>query len=109
MQIAISAANTISEAATLHRSGNFQYTVNRRGGVFDTTVYNDFVLVVNQSGTGAFAGGYASSGIFTWVHNNVCNLFYDSIPGTADEAMNNYNWDIANNGQCSAYSPGGFY
>jgi hypothetical protein len=106
--VAISATFEILEAASLYTAANFQYTDNRKGNVMDTTVYNDYVIVINQYSYGMYTGGKNSSGVWTWVESSTSTLYASSKSATADSAMANYNWDVAVNGACTLYTPTGF-
>lgn len=106
--VGISAAQTILDQVDLYASANYTFTGTKRASVYDTTIYNDYVIVNTLSGSGTFAGGYNSNGQFQWIINNPCTVLNNDDNSLATSAMSAYDWDISLNGYCT-YTPTGFY
>ncbi|MBQ3384820.1 MAG: hypothetical protein IJG59_06360 [Erysipelotrichaceae bacterium] len=99
----------IFEPATLYKSGNYSYSGKRHGYVYDTTVYNDYVLTLtlsySNSNAGGFAGGYLSNGVFDWVHQSG-TLYNTTYYDNAVVALGRYDVDLATyGGICTSYAP----
>lgn len=110
LSIVISAADTIQSAVTLYRSVHYSYLFVRSGYVYDETVYNDYVSVIQYSDKGEYVGGYDSptKSVWQWTDSIVPNTYDHTATDIAQEAAEAYNWNVALNGFCSAYTPWGF-
>ena len=105
LNIAYSAYGYIQEAVTLYKSANIEYSGLSMGYVYDNTVYNDYVKVIEHYGTGEFHGGYNSSGQFAWIEYLSSSAYSKSYSTIADQSANNYSADIVMNGLCMSYRP----
>lgn len=105
LNIAYSAYGYIKEAVTLYKSANIEYNGFRIGYVYDNTIYNDYVKVIEHYGKGEFHGGYNSSGEFTWIEYLSSSAYSKDYGTIADQSANNYSADIVMNGFCMLYQP----
>lgn len=105
LNIAYSAYGYIQEAVTLYKSANIEYSGLRMGYVYDNTIYNDYVKVIEHYGKGEFHGGYNSSGQFTWIEYLSSSAYSKNYSTIADQSANNYSADIVMNGFCMSYRP----
>lgn len=108
MSIAVSAESTIKSAVTLYSTAEYTFSGRLVGRVYDSTKYDDYVYVIEHTDEGRFAGGYDANDLWHWIIVER-NSALDMDKGTAaTNAMTDYNWDIALNGICSAFTPYGF-
>lgn len=108
LSVGISANSTIMDAVALYGSANYSFVGAKRVSVYDTTVYNDYVIVDSFTGSGRFAGGYNSSGEYQWIVNSQCSVLEKDNNALATSAMSSYDWNVAVNGYCT-FTPTGFY
>lgn len=98
-------AGKLQEAVNLCRTAKFSFSGNRRGDVYDTTRYNNYVRVVNLTSSGEFTYGYDAKGNYHWIVSMEPTCYSVASSKIAKDALTNYNWDVANNGYCSQYTP----
>lgn len=89
--IAISTGQTILQQATLARSAKYRFSADRYGVVYDTTVYDDPVCTLWYGDSGEFAGGYDSSGNFTWIVSESPSVYDGDTSEIMTSAMDAYN------------------
>lgn len=103
--IAISTTQTILQQATLARSAKYQFAANRYGVVYDTTVYDAPVCTLWYGDTGEFAGGYDSSGNFTWIISEPPTVYDGDTSEIMTSAMDAYNSCLVMYSSNTMYSP----
>lgn len=102
--IGIDIYNQIEDAVSLCNSAEYNYHGTRRGCVYDTTVYNQYVLILRYAGEGKFSGGYSNTGDFVWTHSIVSTAYSYPYPTISNNSLTNYNNDLlANNNLCTYY------
>ena len=102
--------NTLLEEVRLCRSATYEFSSNKKGLVYDNTVYNDYVYVVQYSDrVGTFAGGFDPEGDFVWIYHAQSPTWNMSNQTVSSNAVSDYNWDVSLNGYCSSYNPSGFW
>lgn len=103
--IAISAIETIQQAVTLYKSAIYTFYAARDGYVYDTITQNAYVHVVYHSSYGEFAGGYDSSGNFTWIISSAPSAYNYDTSTIANNAIDLFGKEIFANGYNSRYYP----
>lgn len=95
----------LQDAVNLCRTAKFSFIGNRRGDVYDSTKYNDYVKVIDLTSSGEFTYGYDKDGNYIWVVSMTPTCYDVAYTKIANDALTNYNWDVANNSYCSQYAP----
>lgn len=102
--------NELLENARIVNSATYEFTARKTGLVYDNTLYNDYVYVVQYSDRiGTFAGGFTRYGDFEWIYHAQSPTWNKTNAAVSATAIENYNWDVSLNGYCSAYNPSGFW
>lgn len=102
---AASEAGKLQSAANLCRTAKYSFTGNRRGDVYDSTRYNNYVKVIDLTSSGEFSYGYDKNGNYLWIVSMEPTCYNTNYSTIANDALKNYNWDVALNGFCSQYAP----
>lgn len=105
LSIGISLTDTILEDVTLYRQAHFDYTFSRVGYAYDSTVYNDYVRVIEYTDTGVFAGGYDNEEVFRWIYDEYPSSYDVSYGTIVDRTIYNYNSDVFVHNSCTLYFP----
>lgn len=103
--VGLSAANELENHVTLCNSANYSYYGTRSGYAYDTTLYQNYVRVVNYSDRAEFHGGYTADGIFEWIIYSYPDAFNHTTSDIADTTISWYNSNISVHGYCKSYFP----
>lgn len=107
----VSDAGELLTEVVLYNRVDVDYTYSKIGLVYDSTMYDDYVYVVRHTGHGEYSGGYDSEGEWRWIGANSSSVENDNITNAdvADEAIDDYDWDLALNGYCASFNTVGFW
>ncbi len=89
----------IQENAEIAKDAEYSYWGAKEGYAYDTTLYNDDVLVYNNS------EGYDKYGNWTWIESPRSDAYSVSNTKKINKTIELYNACIVTYGYCELYSP----
>lgn len=107
--VILSGKQAIQESVKLYGSASYEYYFERYGLLYDSTRFNDYVVLANYSGFGTFCGGYDSSDRFTWIRNPSSAPEKKSWNEIQRTCVINYNAELTTYGYCERYYPLGWF
>ncbi len=102
--VAVSTAKQIKTAVTLYRSAKFTYSFQRHGYAWDKWKEANVHVIWNSS-RGEFAGGYTSSGAFTWIISETPSTASVSYSSIIDKTVANFSTEVMIYGINTRYFP----